>query len=39
MTAREAVKAVKDDPKNEAIAAARTASEAAFATCADEAAP
>jgi serine/threonine-protein kinase len=35
--ARDAVKAVKDDPKNDAIAAARTASEVAFSTCGDDA--
>jgi serine/threonine-protein kinase len=33
--AREAVTAVKDDPKNEAIARARTASQAAFEACGD----
>jgi hypothetical protein len=37
--AREAVKGVKDDPKNDAIARARTASEAAFTTCGDPASP
>ena len=37
--AREAVKAVKDDPKNEAIARARAASEAAFAACGEDAVP
>ena len=35
-TARDAVKAVKDDPKNDAIAKARAASEAAFAACQSE---
>jgi serine/threonine protein kinase len=34
--AREAVKSVKDDGKNDAIAHARSASEAAFATCGDD---
>jgi serine/threonine protein kinase len=34
--AREAVAAVKDDAKNEAIARARAASQAAFAACGDE---
>jgi hypothetical protein len=34
--AREAVKNVKDDPKNEAIARARAASEAAFSACPDD---
>jgi hypothetical protein len=34
--AHEAVKNVKDDPKNEAIAQARTASTAAWAACDDE---
>jgi hypothetical protein len=34
--AREAVKAVKDNPKNDAIIAARTASEVAFAACGEE---
>jgi len=33
---REAVKNVKDDPKNEAIARARSASDAAFAACEDD---
>jgi hypothetical protein len=33
--ARDAVKAVKDDPKNDAIARARSASESAFTTCGD----
>jgi serine/threonine protein kinase len=37
--ARDAVKAVKDDPKNPAVAKARSASESAFAACGDEAAP
>jgi hypothetical protein len=35
-TAREAVKNVKDDPKNEAIVHARTTSTAAWAACDDE---
>lgn len=35
-TARDAVKKVKDDPKNDAVARARAASEAAFDTCQDE---
>jgi hypothetical protein len=34
--AREAVKNVKDDPRNDAIARARAASEKAFADCHDE---
>jgi hypothetical protein len=34
--AREAVNNVKDDPKNEAIARARAASQAAFSACGDE---
>jgi hypothetical protein len=34
--AREAVKNVKDDPRNDAIARARAASERAFAECHDE---
>jgi hypothetical protein len=34
--AREAVKAVKDSPKNDAIAAARTASEVVFTACGEE---
>jgi hypothetical protein len=34
--AREAVRNVKDDPKNEAIARARSASETAFAACEDD---
>jgi hypothetical protein len=34
--ARDAVKNVKDDPKNDAIGRARTASEAAFAACEDD---
>jgi hypothetical protein len=36
VAAREAVKNVKDDPKNEAIAHAREASAAAWAACDDE---
>ncbi|MGH7284335.1 MAG: hypothetical protein ACRELY_22640, partial [Polyangiaceae bacterium] len=35
-SARDAVSKVKDDPKNEAIATARAASEAAFDACQDE---
>jgi hypothetical protein len=35
-TARDAVRNVKDDPKNEAIARARSASETAFAACEDD---
>jgi hypothetical protein len=35
-TARDAVKKVKDDPKNDAIGRARTASTAAFDACQDE---
>lgn len=35
-TARDAVKKVKDDPKNDAIEHARSASQAAFDTCQDE---
>jgi hypothetical protein len=34
--ARDAVKNVKDDPKNDAIARARTASETTFAACEDD---
>jgi hypothetical protein len=34
--AHDAVKNVKDDSKNEAIARARSASEAAFAACEDD---
>jgi hypothetical protein len=37
--AGEAVKNVKENPKNEAIARARSASEAAFAACGDEVPP
>lgn len=37
--AHDAVKAVKDDPKNEVIARARAASQAAFDTCGDAASP
>jgi hypothetical protein len=35
-TARDAVKKVKDDPRNDALARARTASSAAFDACQDE---
>jgi hypothetical protein len=38
-TAREAIKGVKDNAKNEAIASARGASEAAFMACKDEGSP
>ena len=38
-TAREAVKGVKDSGRDDAIAAARTASDLAFAACGDEGAP
>jgi len=34
--ARDAVKNVKDDPKNDALAPAKAASEAAFTACHDE---
>jgi serine/threonine protein kinase len=37
--ARDAVRNVKDDPKNEGIARARSASETAFAACEDDAGP
>lgn len=36
---REALRNVKDDPKNDAIARARAASEAAFAACGDDGGP
>ncbi|MBV9946274.1 MAG: hypothetical protein JOZ69_05455, partial [Myxococcales bacterium] len=35
--ARDAIRNVHDDPKNEAVAVARAASEAAFAACDDDA--
>jgi hypothetical protein len=38
-TAREAVKAVKDSGRNDAVGPARAASELAFAACGDESAP
>jgi hypothetical protein len=37
--AREAIRAVKDDGRNDALASARAASDTAFAACADESAP
>jgi hypothetical protein len=37
--ARDALRAVKDDAKNDAIARARTASLAAFDACGDDAGP